>query len=289
MLDERMNPVPAGAAGELYIGGVGLARGYLNRPELTAERFVPDPVRRGAGRAPLPDRRPRAVPARRQHRVPRAARPSGEDPRLPHRAGRDRGGARRSTRTCRRRWWSWPRGRAGRQASGRLRRRPGGVGARRRRAARASLKEKLPEYMVPSAFVVLDALPLSPNGKVDRRALPAPDQRRDALQEEFVAPRAAGRGGARAHLGGSPRPRTRGRPRQLLRARRRFDPQIQVVARARQARPPTHAKADLQHPTVAELAALATVPPAALATQGPVTGPLPLTPVQRWFFEQSLG
>jgi len=54
---------------------------------------------------------------------------------------------------------------------------------------RRSLKEKLPEYMLPSAFVLLDALPLSPNGKVDRRALPAPDQVRPELEEAFVSPR----------------------------------------------------------------------------------------------------
>jgi len=54
---------------------------------------------------------------------------------------------------------------------------------------RSSLKEKLPDYMVPSAFVFLKSLPLTPNGKVDRNALPAPDETRPGLQSDFVAPR----------------------------------------------------------------------------------------------------
>ena len=70
-------------------------------PDLTAERFVPDPVSARAGRAPLPDRRPGPLPAGRRHRVPGPHRPPGEDPRLPHRAGGDRGGARRPSRGAR--------------------------------------------------------------------------------------------------------------------------------------------------------------------------------------------
>ena len=80
---------PSGVPGELYIGGEGVARGYLNRPALTAEKFVPDPFSGGGGCATLPHGRPRAPPARRRVRVPRARRRAGEDSRLPRRTGRD--------------------------------------------------------------------------------------------------------------------------------------------------------------------------------------------------------
>ena len=74
------------------IGGAGVARGYLNRPELTAERSCPTRSAR-ARRSSVQDRRPGALARRRQHRVPRPHRPPGQDPGLPHRAGRDRSGA----------------------------------------------------------------------------------------------------------------------------------------------------------------------------------------------------
>ena len=94
ILDQNLEPQPIGIPGELCIGGVAVARGYLNRPELTAERFIPDPFSRRAGRAAVPNRRQGAMARRWHDRLPRPDRPPDQDPRLPHRAWRDRGGAR---------------------------------------------------------------------------------------------------------------------------------------------------------------------------------------------------
>jgi fengycin family lipopeptide synthetase B len=153
---------------------------------------------------------------------------------------------------------------------------------------REFLKQKLPEYMTPAAFVMLDALPLTENGKLDRRALPAPEAARPDLEEAYVAPR-------------NPREETLAEIWARVLGLERVGIHdnffelggdsilsIQIIARANQAGLRLTPKQVFQCQTVAELAAVAETAPAIEAEQGLITGPAPLTPIQRWFFEQRL-
>jgi len=187
VLDARQKPVPVGVPGELCIGGVGVARGYLNRPELTAEKFLPDPFgpqpggrlyRTGDLARYLPDGNVEFL-----GRIDRQVKIRGfrvepseiETVLRKHPALHDCLVAVREdapgdkqlvayvvARQAHRPTWS---------------------------ELRLFLGGKLPDYMVPSTMVLLEALPLTPSGKVDVRALPAPGQVRPELESTFVAPR----------------------------------------------------------------------------------------------------
>jgi amino acid adenylation domain-containing protein len=186
-LDPHGQPVPTGAVGELFIGGAGVGRGYLERPALTAERFLPDPF---SGR-----------PGARLYRSGDLGRfrPDGE---IDFRGRVDHQVKVRGFRI-----------ELG-EIEAALARHPAvqecvavaredGSGHRRLVAYAASaaqpapspdvlrsfLAERLPGYLVPAAFVVLPALPRSPNGKVDRRALPPPPVARPALSGAYASPR----------------------------------------------------------------------------------------------------
>ncbi|MCU7645701.1 non-ribosomal peptide synthetase [Pseudomonas piscis] len=185
LLDEQRQPVPVGVAGELYVGGAGVARGYLNRPELTAERFLDDPFS--------------AEPGARMYRSGDLARWLA-DGRIDYLGRNDHQVKVRGVRielgeieTCLNRLATIQEAvllaREDQPGQTRLVAYFTVAGQRVPSPAelRAQLLERLPEYMVPAAYVRLVSLPLTANGKVDRRALPEPAL--DALlAREYQAP-----------------------------------------------------------------------------------------------------
>ncbi|MBV9385234.1 MAG: amino acid adenylation domain-containing protein, partial [Chroococcidiopsidaceae cyanobacterium CP_BM_ER_R8_30] len=189
VLDRYLQPVPIGVPGELYIGGDGLARGYLNRPELTTQKFIPHPFSHEPGGRLyktgdlvryLPDGNIEFL-GRMDHQVKirgfRIEPGEIEAVLSQHATVRDTVVLAREDIPGNKQLVAYVVLHKGEAST------PSEL--------RRCLKERLPEYMVPSAFVMLETLPLTPNGKVDRQALPAPDQTNSIsiLERTFLAPR----------------------------------------------------------------------------------------------------
>ncbi|HEX9942664.1 MAG TPA: non-ribosomal peptide synthase/polyketide synthase [Thermoanaerobaculia bacterium] len=291
VLDRWQRPVPVGVPGELCLGGDGLARGYFGRPDLTAERFIPDPAsgqpgarlyrtgdlvrRRGDGAIEFLGRFDLQVKIR-GFRIELG---EIEAALLRYPAVKEAVVLAREDAPGDRRLAAYvvPKDGAVLDAS----------------ALRAFLAPVLPEYMIPAAWVFLDALPLNPNGKVDRRTLPAPDRSRPGTDGGWTPPRnptetllaaiwAEVLGVERVgveddffELGGN----------SLL--------SLQVIARAGQAGLPIHVRQLFEYPTIAELAAALGAAPCTARAALPIEpvlrdGPLPLSFAQQrlWFLDR---
>ena len=187
LLDARLRPVPAGVAGEVYIGGAGVGDGYLGRPDFTADKFIPNPLDETAGARlyrtgdlarHLPDGEIEFLGRRDQQVKVRGFRIElgeveavlGGHPAVREAVVTAYGPASDDRRLAA---YVVPRQDPAPSADG----------------LQSYLRERLPEYMIPAAFVLLEELPLTPNGKLDRKALPAPDEACAASDAGFVAPR----------------------------------------------------------------------------------------------------
>jgi acyl carrier protein len=189
VVDRRQRPVPVGVGGELCIGGEGLARGYLNRPETTAEKFIPNPFispGEGGGRLyrtgdivrHLPDGNIEYL-GRIDHQVKirgyRIELEEIETALQQHPAIREAVVLAREDEPGNKRLVAYLVSvQEAAPTTGEL---------------HSFLRQKLPVYMAPAAYVWLESLPMTTNGKIDRRALPAPDKTRPELEAAFVAPR----------------------------------------------------------------------------------------------------
>jgi len=280
LLDAGGRPAAIGVPGEIWIGGQGLARGYLGRPELTAERFLPDPFSREPGTRLYRTGdlgRYRAdgcieFLGRVDHQVKirghRVEPGEVEAVLSSHPAIREAAALAQEHAPEQSRLVAYVAGPEGATPPA--------------EELRAWLGARLPEFMVPTAFVSLLALPRLPNGKLDRRALPSPDLGRSRLSTPLAPPRNAlerllaeiwsgvlgiaevGVDDDFFALGGD----------SIL--------SMQISARARQAGLRLTPRQLFEHPTIADLAPLIENR-RPTAPEGPELGPVPLTPVQRRF------
>ncbi|MFI0817472.1 non-ribosomal peptide synthase/polyketide synthase [Streptomyces sp. NPDC021098] len=280
VLDGALQPQPPGIPGELYIAGAGLARGYRDRPGPTAEAYVADPF---------------GPPGSRMYRTGdlvswtadgELAFVGRSDDQMKLRGFRIEPGEIEAALT---------RHPAVAEAVVALARDGDrkllaaylvpvrGAAAPEPEELRSLVGRALPDYMVPAVFITLDELPLTANDKVDRRRLPAPDWAAATAGAEYVAPRTDAERILAEIMG-------------PLLGRERIGVEdnffmlggdsilsIQVASRARQAGLTVTPRELFRHPTIASLATVATAAARPAADTGPVSGELPLTPIQHWF------
>jgi amino acid adenylation domain-containing protein/non-ribosomal peptide synthase protein (TIGR01720 family) len=278
VLDRHREPLPLGVAGEMHVGGLGLARGYLGRPALTAERFVPNPFANGERLYRTGDLARRSSDGdldylgRVDHQVKiRGFRiePGEIEAALLAHPAVDQTAVIVRQDAADRRLVAYLVGRDN--------------AAPDSAELRHHLQRTLPDYMIPAAFVALDRLPLTSNGKLDRSALPAPEARSEQL---YVAPRNAAEqalAGILANVLGLDRV---GIDDNFFELGGDSIQSIQVVARANRAGLKLTARQIFEQQTIARLATVVEAATSPIAEQGLVQGEAPLTPIQHWFFAQ---
>ncbi|MEH2178693.1 amino acid adenylation domain-containing protein [Nostoc sp.] len=288
LLDSYLQPVPIGTSGELYIGGAGVARGYLNQPDLTDEKFILHSFgdteaiasrqrlyKTGDLARYLPDGNIEFL-GRIDHQVKihgfRIELGEIEAALRQHPAVREIVVLAREEQPGNKCLLAYIV--------------PEKQSIPTTTELRGFLQEKLPQYMVPSTFVRLKALPLLPNGKVDRQALPVPDSRFD-LKVTFVTPRTTTEKLLAGIWAEILRLEQVGIDNNFFELGGDSILSMQIIARANQAGLQLTPKQLFEHQTIAELAAVVGINKAIQAEQGLVTGTVPLTPIQHWFFEQN--
>ncbi|MBW4507955.1 MAG: amino acid adenylation domain-containing protein [Scytonematopsis contorta HA4267-MV1] len=281
ILDENLEPVPTGVTGQMYVGGEGLARGYLNRQQLSRERFIPNPFNhQQESRLYKTGDLARYLP---NGDIEYLGRIDNQVKILGFRIELGEIEAVLNTHP---------------QIQQAVVIATEDILGNKRLVAyvvttnltphqlREFLKPKLPEYMMPSVFVTLDTLPLTANGKIDRKALPAPDGE-ISREQEYVAPRTK-----------TEKILTNIWQELLLKEKVSIHDNlfeiggdsilsIQVVSRAKNSGIQITPQQIFQNQTIIELASVANTTATVIAQQGIVTGVAPLTPIQHWFFAKN--
>ena len=286
ILNRHLQPVPLGVGGELYIGGVAVGRGYWSRPGLTAEKFLPDPYG--------------AAPGARMYRTGDLARFMQDgaveflgrvDQQVKVRGFRiELGEVEAALAEC------------PSVAEAAVVFREESDGERRVAAyvvprpghdfnvmqLREDLSRSLPDYMIPAAFVRMDALPLLPSGKLDRPALPEPGGGRDELGDGYAPPTNEVEERLAEVWAGVLNVERVGIHDNFFALSGDSILSIQIVVRAKEVGLHFNPRQMFQHQTIAELAAVTSFNPPVSAEQGALSGPVPLLPIQLDFFERRL-